>query len=225
MSKNVIVKKPYCKVCHDAGKTESEYTSHWVKDLSGKTTCPTLLRTECQYCYKLGHTVKFCSAMAKANRKASRVVSTSYKKPAPIVNKKPKTGFASLYEDSESEEEEVSNIVEFPSLGSQEKKVVQLPKTQPEVKTGWAAIVKPDSNKPLATESKSSERLKQSGFVILSDYIKTAATNKNVEAIPAPVKQQVVTKSWADYSDSEDEDEDEDFPELNFDQEIEDDTW
>ena len=36
MSKNVSMKKPYCKVCHDAGKTESEYTSHWVKDLTGK---------------------------------------------------------------------------------------------------------------------------------------------------------------------------------------------
>jgi hypothetical protein len=225
MSKNVVsTKKSYCKVCHDAGKTESEYTSHWVKDLSGKTTCPTLLKTECQYCYKLGHTVKFCSALAKSNKKNSRVVSTSYKKPVPIVNKKPKSGFSALYEDSESEEEEVSNIIEYPSLCSQEKKVINLPKTQPEVKTGWAAIVKTDSNKPLASESKSSELLRQRGFVVLNDYIKSAATNKNVESIPAPVKQQVViTKSWADYSDSEDEEED--LPELDYGQDFEDDTW
>ena len=30
----------FCKVCKDAGKTETEYTSHYVKDKSGKVICP-----------------------------------------------------------------------------------------------------------------------------------------------------------------------------------------
>jgi hypothetical protein len=224
MSKNVVsTKKSYCKVCHDAGKTESEYTSHWVKDLSGKTTCPTLLKTECRYCYKLGHTAKFCNVLAKENKKTAHIVSTSYKNPAPIVQKKSNNGFASLYEDNESEEE-VNNTIEYPSLGSQTKKAVELPKTQPEIKTNWASIVKSDSNKALSTKPTSSEVLKQRGFVVLSDYIKSATTNKNVDSIPAPVEpKEVLTKSWADYSDSEDEAED--FPELIYSQEIQDDTW
>ena len=65
--------KPYCKVCHDAGKTEKEYTSHFVKSQDRKTgttivTCPTLLNTECRYCYQLGHTSKFCTT-ALSNKK------------------------------------------------------------------------------------------------------------------------------------------------------------
>ena len=28
-----IIKKPYCKVCFDTGKSESEYTSHWVRGI------------------------------------------------------------------------------------------------------------------------------------------------------------------------------------------------
>ena len=52
-----------CKVCKDAGKSESEYTSHFVRDSpgpNGKTVCPTLLGQECQYCGEKGHTYKYC---------------------------------------------------------------------------------------------------------------------------------------------------------------------
>jgi len=40
------VAKPFCKVCFDAGKSEVEYTSHFVKSepgIKGKVVCPTLL--------------------------------------------------------------------------------------------------------------------------------------------------------------------------------------
>ena len=51
----------YCKVCHDAGRPKSEYTSHFVKDKKGpggKVVCPLLLNQECRYCHKKGHTLK-----------------------------------------------------------------------------------------------------------------------------------------------------------------------
>ena len=204
MSRNINnnSKKPYCKVCHDAGKPESEYTSHWVKDLTGKTTCPTLLDTECRYCYKLGHTAKFCDVLAKNNKekeKIERRAQSAAPKQTSQKKKPQNTGlvmcnrFAALCDVSDSEEE-VSNtntiVNEYPSLGTPAKKVkverglvaVELPKVQPEVKTGWAAIAaKPKEAKPV------------------------------VEAKPAPWanKPAVLTKSWADWSDSEDEDEDE----------------
>jgi len=57
------VYKTFCKVCQDAGKTDKEYTSHNVRDRSGKTTCPTLLALECRNCYKKGHTVKYCKLL------------------------------------------------------------------------------------------------------------------------------------------------------------------
>jgi hypothetical protein len=206
MSRNIKnnSKKPYCKVCHDAGKPESEYTSHWVKDLTGKTTCPTLLDTECRYCYKLGHTAKFCDVLAKNNKekeKIERRAQSAAPKQTSQKKKPQNTGlvmgnvFAALCDVSDSEEE-VSNtntiVNEYPSLGTPAKKVkverglvaVELPKVQPEVKTGWAAIAaKPKEAKPKPV----------------------------VEAKPAPWanKPAVLTKIWADWSDSEDEDEDE----------------
>jgi hypothetical protein len=187
MSKKVIAKKPYCKVCYDAGKAESEYTSHWVKDLNGKTNCPTLLNTECRYCFKLGHTAKFCEALAKNNKKKD--IRPSYD----VVKKEEKKStnvFMSLCEDSDHEEEVVKEKVvkekvvkekvvkeEFPYLCE--------PKFRTEVKTGWAAIA--------AIPKKVIEEPKISGLVNLSHYIKEE---------PKHVK---FLKSWADWSDSEDE--------------------
>ena len=61
-------KKPFCKVCADAGKTD---TAHYVRlnpDPKSPVVCPTLLALECRYCFKFGHTVKYC-AVAKKNNK------------------------------------------------------------------------------------------------------------------------------------------------------------
>ena len=58
-------KKPCCKVCLDAGKTEKEYSSHYVKDLNGNVLCPTLLSQECRFCHRKGHTTSHCSTLKK----------------------------------------------------------------------------------------------------------------------------------------------------------------
>ena len=61
---NTTAAKPFCKVCRDAGKLESEYTSHFVKDQpgpNGKVICPTLLNQDCRICGKSGHTSSYCS--------------------------------------------------------------------------------------------------------------------------------------------------------------------
>ena len=186
MSKNfktVIAKKPYCKVCHDAGKSESEYTNHWVKDLTGKTTCPTLLNTQCRYCFKLGHTAKFCDVLAKKNKEKERA---PQEKPIDKnTNKKPQNGFASLCYDSDSEEEhEVSDDDddEFPSLCTQQSKNFE------PVKTGWATIVAAKANP-----------IKQ--VIVVKPIVKPVAK-------PAPwvtANQPERINKWAYYSDSEDD--------------------
>jgi len=54
---------PFCVVCRDAGKSEKEYTSHFVKDQpgpNGKVVCPTLLNQACRICAKQGHTSSYC---------------------------------------------------------------------------------------------------------------------------------------------------------------------
>ena len=63
--------KKFCKVCKDAGKLESEYTSHFVRDFpgpSGKTVCPTLLGQQCRCCGETGHTYKYCQVVVQKEK-------------------------------------------------------------------------------------------------------------------------------------------------------------
>ena len=122
--------KPFCKVCFDAGKSEAEYTSHFVKSepgIRGKVVCPTLLNQACTYCYETGHTVKFCKVLAQNNKKYYKEEkkqkyyesqdrdSTQQKK---SKGTKVQNTFSALDSDSESEEPKtVSHKVEqFPVL-------------------------------------------------------------------------------------------------------------
>jgi len=130
-NKKQMAVKPYCKVCHDAGKSEKEYTSHYVKSApgpEGKVVCPTLLSQSCGYCGACGHTPKFCPTLAaekaaeeKALKQAARrdalekrEAEKAAPKPAPV--KKPQSSFAAAFgSDSDSETEQkvskkVSNI-------------------------------------------------------------------------------------------------------------------
>ncbi len=207
MSKiTAVVKKPYCKVCHDAGKPESEYTNHWVKDLSGKTTCPTLLNTECRWCYKLGHTTKFCKELEKSKKEKDRVNKKTKEAPkkTEVSVKKHANLFNALCEDSEEEEDTVYNV-EYPVVTST-KMELDVPMVNTEVITGWAAIVaKPKEVKPV-------EIPKRTGLVLMSEI-------KPEEKKPEPLPK----RSWADWSDSEDEDEDE--PNMYDEPDMYDNTW
>ena len=64
-------KKPFCKICFDAGKSEQEYTSHYLKDRpgpNGNVICPTLLMTKCRYCHENGHFKSHCPALEERKR-------------------------------------------------------------------------------------------------------------------------------------------------------------
>jgi len=111
-----VAPKPFCKVCHDAGKSEAEYTNHFVKSEpgpNGKTVCPTLLAQECRYCYESGHTAGYCPVIAankKVEERASREVArkeVAEKKPADKpAQKKSANVFAALNDSSDSELDE-----------------------------------------------------------------------------------------------------------------------
>ena len=120
MPAKVIVLKKYCKVCHDSGKTEAEYTSHYTRenrDPNSKVTCPILKSLECRYCCKSGHTVKYCPILKNKNynnhnnknNKNNKEVLKKEEKKTPLVTNK----FACLDEsDDETEEEKVFKITE-----------------------------------------------------------------------------------------------------------------
>jgi hypothetical protein len=215
MSRNVqATKKPHCKVCFDAGKPESEYTGHWVRSLpdrNGKTTvtCPTLLNTECRYCYQSGHTTKFCPSIKQNVKEIERTKRAEVveKKTKPKIQEKKRVSvYAALMDsDSEDDEEKVRPVENFPELCVNVKEIEV---EKQEVKTGWAAIVA----KP-AEVKKVVEPTKVTGLVLLSDFIKPEPkVNENKPAPWANNKKPVITKSWADESDTEDETEDEYIP-------------
>jgi len=191
-------KKPFCKVCHDAGKSESEYTSHYVRSApdhngNSKVTCPTLNATECRYCYKLGHTTKFCPVIEENNKRAKKQQSVaiqaqkaeqrvSTKPVSSRVSNKFTSAFAALADDSDEEKQvpKVAVVVdEFPALFGSKKEVTTVAKAS----VSWAAM----AEKPAAPVYK-----------------------------PAPKPEMKVfsrsaTKNWADYSDSDTEEDEEDF--------------
>jgi hypothetical protein len=146
--KNNSAPKPmqkFCKVCQDAGKSESEYRSHFTRetrDPNSKVTCPTLLALECRYCYKNGHTVKYCPIL-KDNEKqqkreqfSDRRIETSTKI-KPKAKKAPTNVFACLDSDSDEEEQKVN------------KKSV----TKVEVKEDFPVLCAPSARMPVVTSN------------------------------------------------------------------------
>ena len=209
-------RKPYCKVCHDAGKPESEYTSHYVRsqpDRSGKTVvlCPVLKATECRYCFEIGHTAKFCPVIAErkkdeARREYAEKRQEEKKKEVSSRRDKPKGGFAALADSSDSEDEKkpVAKMAANPVAKAQPKAVSfkeefpalsAVPNVKPvashrEVKGGWASIA-----------AKSAEEFQN------EKYAEQLRVNSIKRMMPPTVKVAHPTgrKSWADWSDSEDE--------------------
>jgi len=97
--------KPFCKVCFDAGKTD---TAHFVRsspDPKSQVLCPTLLALECRYCAQTGHTVKYCALLKKNNkdkeREQRRVFNTTPAPTATTTTQKNNNKFALLDGDEE----------------------------------------------------------------------------------------------------------------------------
>ena len=114
--------KPLCKVCKDAGKCESDYSSHFVKSnpgVKGVIVCPTLLAYECTYCHKTGHSIGYCMVLKSKNKEMTRfaaqckyddAIKTA---PAPNKNKnkKTRTKFMALVDSSDDEDEDDDEVV------------------------------------------------------------------------------------------------------------------
>jgi hypothetical protein len=204
----VTARKPFCKVCHDAGKPESEYTSHYVKSLPDKRTgicnviCPTLLNTECRFCYEYGHTTKFCPVLANKEKSKKKIAREEERRnrEKPIQQITPKNtggGFSALLDlDSDDEEKVITpkKIEDFPALGEPSKRV-----------QSYASVT---AKKPV-TISNNKEQI-QSNYQVLNTFNKMNKIDfieKKSVFTPA-VKPVFKPGSWMeDSSDEEDEDE------------------
>ncbi len=104
---------PYCKVCHDAGCSRTEYTSHYVKDQpgpDGKVVCPTLLNQACRICGKNGHTSSYCSQYRPRREQPPRREERYIEREQPPCREEPRRrdiSFNDLRDDTDRHEREI----------------------------------------------------------------------------------------------------------------------
>jgi hypothetical protein len=64
----------FCRVCMNAGKSESEYRSHFTKNDSGIVLCPTILNATCSYCKAKGHFKGECPILKTKELKSLKII-------------------------------------------------------------------------------------------------------------------------------------------------------
>jgi hypothetical protein len=115
---NTNSRKPFCKVCADAGKSDTAHFPRKTADPNSEVVCPTLLALECRYCFKNGHTVKYCTVLKERNardeelrreeeryhRQEERRIEQERQARAPVVEKKATGKFAAFIDEDEEEE-------------------------------------------------------------------------------------------------------------------------
>lgn len=182
--------KPYCKVCHDAGKPESQYTSHYVKSEPGDfgvVICPTLLNQACRFCEKVGHTVSRCPKIAEIKKQTDREKLKKREIIAPVATPLKKGSRFSCLDDLE-------NIVQIEKPKPEKFPALATPKTQPipnsVAQISWAAVAAPHLSIEASAGHGPPALVRQS----VQRYVKTEPP---------------VSKRWADWSSSEDEEEEE----------------
>jgi len=201
--------KKYCGVCHKAGLSEKEYTSHFTKSTPGEkgiVICPTILNNECTFCYQKGHFKTACPAIADKQRmEKKRAVEDKrqyYKQQEKEVraNAEKKTangGFAALYQSDDSDEESPVTLKRTHSVAN-------------EIKEEWPALctvaAKPVAAKqsfasvaanPVPVKEVATSRPNICGFTVI--------TKQGIQHPPTSAKKHT---SWVEFSDDEEEDED-----------------
>lgn len=200
MSRNLSVAKPFCKVCKDAGKSEAEYSSHFVKSepgIKGIVVCPTLLAQACTYCHRTGHTVGYCEALKKQQKIKNREqrIQNYESERVKIVEKKeakPVNRFALLSEKDESPNKVVSKPIKvepFPVL----REIVT--KTAEPVTISYANMAAKPAKTPAIVANSDTHCCETYAISVptVADYVEKA------------YYREIVKKNWADWSDSDEE--------------------
>jgi hypothetical protein len=184
--------KMYCKVCHDAGKSEAVYTSHFIResiDPNSKVLCPTLLALECRFCFCKGHTVKYCSALKRRNSQRLRTNNNE------INNEKTTNNNSDSCCEGKLGTREAHFGVIPPEI------LEELSNSKPY--TYASALTKPVVSAPVVSAPVVSE------LVVLAPVTATSPINRDTTPKPNIVTpwRRCIQRSWADDT-SSDEDED-----------------
>ncbi len=204
---NQYAKKPFCKVCFDAGKADTAHFIRKTPDPKSQVTCPTLLALECRYCFQHGHTVKYCTVLKqqdKEDHKNKRVILNTQPQTQTQPQTKNSNKFA-VFED----EDDLEQLQQLEQQQICEQRILQFP---------TLATNTLNTLNTLPTQSQQFPTL--STKTTINTTINTTTTNKwaamaSVAAnkpIPiikqhAPIitKQEPINTKWADDDDDEDD--------------------
>lgn len=190
-------KPKYCKVCHDTGKDEKTYTSHYVRenpDPTSRIVCPTLLSMECKYCFKKGHTVKFCKVIKNRSYKQQQVAS----KPPASETKSSIAKSNNIYDLLDNDDAEEMPIIQQPRLPQPPQTLSSGP-----APLNYSRIIEVTNKQVADEETERANREQQRAIQEKQQAIKDA----EIKIIPKPIRH--VFKSsllnWADDSSSDEE--------------------
>jgi hypothetical protein len=126
--------KKYCGICHKAGKSVSEYESHYTKSVPGPKgiiTCPMILASVCNRCGNSGHFSDHCTLKKNMPFKNNRL-SLPNPNPGPGPGPGPsvsvwrsENGFAALSVADDDDDEVVMPVVKRPKI-TVEKEIASL---------------------------------------------------------------------------------------------------
>jgi len=192
-NKKQAEQKKFCKVCFDAGKSEAEYTSHFVRaspEPTAKVVCPVLLQAECGYCHEKGHTPSYCK-LAKTHQKEKQRQEYEAKKraevakPAKKADKKPMNVFAALMDSSDDEEEKkVKKQVKPTKLTTKPEIAKSSPKVTYDASANlWPALPTPSQPAAKATMNQAAKvSMNQAGKSQLTAALKKMAPELELAA-------------------------------------------
>jgi hypothetical protein len=208
ISNKKSVVKAFCKVCQDSGKSEAEYTSHFVKSEPGPkgvVVCPTLLALVCTYCNGKSHTVKYCKELEKnKNKKEYQKNNMNYEKREKKENRYTSNNVFQVL--AECEEKVV--VEKFPPLSlsqlkSDDKVSSPFAFSYASMAAKPAFIVEKEKEKEFAMVFKDEKEIAKEKY--LNNWL--VRIDNEAEEYDKYTGEKKVTfaKSWAEWSDSEDD--------------------
>jgi hypothetical protein len=111
-----ISNKKFCKFCFESGKSEEEYSSHFVREKKENkkiVVCPTLLNIECNYCHIKGHTIKYCNILKEKEKKITQVEKK--------ISSSKNINILSI--ESEDEEDKLDNVYKI-NINTENKNII-----------------------------------------------------------------------------------------------------
>lgn len=185
---------PFCAHCNNLKLP----TNHWLRDKSGQLLCPILQKTECRYCFKMGHTVSRCPSKTTAEQHTVEKHKVERAKPA-VTQPKVTNRFAALDESDDEEERKSKRIKKAEEVKPEPIKTFPRPYAAALMSKPAPALVAKfePTNRTYTTQP-----VEQNNFVNCATFssINNCGMFSSIAKRACPMP-----SNWADWSDEEDD--------------------